>query len=125
MWSLSSILSSRAPSTWASCILFKNFQNILVYWVFSSSRASRPLGLLFLFPLILNLRFSSSCCVGKLLSRNLYSKKPRDLDAECDNSPDQTKLGLCPSSMQLRLKRALQARQIFDTAKEKKCRTHS
>ena len=28
-------------------ILFKTFQNILVYWVFSSSRASRPLGLLF------------------------------------------------------------------------------
>ncbi len=27
-------------------ILFKTFQNILVYWVFSSSRASRPLGLL-------------------------------------------------------------------------------
>ncbi len=29
-------------------ILFKTFQNILVYWVFSSSRTSSPLGLFFL-----------------------------------------------------------------------------
>ncbi len=36
-----------ASSTGANnFILFTTFQNILVYWVFSSSRASRPLGLL-------------------------------------------------------------------------------
>ncbi len=38
-----------ASSTWGNIILFylQLFKTILVYWVFSSSRASRPLGLLF------------------------------------------------------------------------------